>query len=200
MRSAYNIARWYRPSLERYTQADPIGFRGDDRNLYRYALSNPVVFFDPLGLDVRVCCRNLDNLIVGRFGDHCYIESNSGGNRHTWGLYAEERVVRRRRFLPDVTHTFGVPRADDPADRAGRGERCGPWMKDCSNCLSRELPRYPIEDYSQLDAPASGVLSFGNGRNSNTFVRCITAKCGWAAQPANPNRAAGWYQPCPSGF
>jgi len=45
----YNIFRWYRSGWGRYTQADPIGIRGDI-NIFRYAAANPAAFTDRLGL------------------------------------------------------------------------------------------------------------------------------------------------------
>ncbi|MBU3949238.1 MAG: RHS domain-containing protein [Proteobacteria bacterium] len=46
----YNLNRYYDPGTGRYTQADPIGFGGEDSNLYRYVLNNPVNLVDPDGL------------------------------------------------------------------------------------------------------------------------------------------------------
>ncbi len=43
-------ARYFDPSIGRFTQKDPIGFDGGDLNLYRYVLNNPGMFKDPLGL------------------------------------------------------------------------------------------------------------------------------------------------------
>jgi RHS repeat-associated protein len=43
--------RGYNPAVGRWLRADPIGLRGGP-NLYSYALGNPVVNWDPLGLDV----------------------------------------------------------------------------------------------------------------------------------------------------
>ena len=47
----YNLNRIYDPTSARYTTTDPIGQRGG-WTLYRYALSSPIGFFDPGGLDV----------------------------------------------------------------------------------------------------------------------------------------------------
>ena len=42
--------RFYSPDIGRFLQPDPIGFRGDRTNLYRYCRNNPVTRWDPLGL------------------------------------------------------------------------------------------------------------------------------------------------------
>jgi RHS repeat-associated protein len=44
--------RFYSPDLGRFLQPDPIGFRGDRTNLYRYCRNNPITRWDPLGLEV----------------------------------------------------------------------------------------------------------------------------------------------------
>ena len=44
--------RVYSPTLTRFLQPDPIGFRGDRSNLYRYCGNNAVNRRDPSGLDV----------------------------------------------------------------------------------------------------------------------------------------------------
>jgi RHS repeat-associated protein len=41
--------RFYSPDIGRFLQADPIGFRGDPTNLYRYVGNNPTNFADPNG-------------------------------------------------------------------------------------------------------------------------------------------------------
>jgi len=42
--------RFYSPDIGRFLQPDPIGFRGDGSNLYRYCRNNPVTRWDPFGL------------------------------------------------------------------------------------------------------------------------------------------------------
>lgn len=44
--------RFYLPDWGRFLQPDPIGFAGDEANLYRYCGNNPVNWSDPYGLTV----------------------------------------------------------------------------------------------------------------------------------------------------
>jgi RHS repeat-associated protein len=188
-----NIFRWYRPGWGRYTQADPLGPLASDTNLFRYALSAPTRFIDLLGLDVRICCRNFNAVWpLNTIFDHCYIESNRNGRR-TWGLYGRDVT------LPDNTTRMrlGIPDVNDRSDRpTAPGTQCGPWYPDCSGCLDRAMQNYPTEDYSEWDAPRGQ----GTGRNSNTFVRCMLRRCGLGDANGATREAAGYDQPCPSGF
>jgi RHS repeat-associated protein len=56
----YNYFRDYNPAIGRYTQPDPIGVDGG-LNVYEYAIGNPLVNFDPFGLWVKRCGRQLGN-------------------------------------------------------------------------------------------------------------------------------------------
>lgn len=46
----YYRARYYSPTTQRFISQDPIGFDGDDVNLYAYVGNNPIKYIDPLGL------------------------------------------------------------------------------------------------------------------------------------------------------
>jgi RHS repeat-associated protein len=49
--SLYQVRnRYYDPTLERFINRDPIGYRGGDVNLYRYVDNQPVIAIDPSGL------------------------------------------------------------------------------------------------------------------------------------------------------
>jgi len=49
----YARARWYDPAAGRWSSEDPIGFRANDRNLYRYSGNSPMMSTDPSGLEER---------------------------------------------------------------------------------------------------------------------------------------------------
>ncbi len=70
---SYNVFRWYRVGWGKYTQADPLEFKGGI-NLFAYALENTLRYKDPLGLKVYRCCAPAD--VAGGLVDHCWIKTD----------------------------------------------------------------------------------------------------------------------------
>jgi len=70
----YNYFRDYEPGVGRYVESDPIGLWGG-ANTYAYALGSPLLFSDPRGLEVFVCCRPAQ--IANGLINHCWIRTDT---------------------------------------------------------------------------------------------------------------------------
>jgi RHS repeat-associated protein len=95
--------RFYSPDIGRFLQPDPIGFRGDQTNLYRYGGNNPVTGRDPFGL-----------------GSGTPPTAAELGNEYTY-----EEVVVFGAEVPDYSGT-GAPGGGGSAGGGGSGEGGGP--------------------------------------------------------------------------
>lgn len=60
----YNLYRWYETQIGRYDTPDPLGLR-PDVDLFKYARSSPVRWFDRLGLEVVCCSEGKERLLQG---------------------------------------------------------------------------------------------------------------------------------------
>lgn len=58
----YHTARYYAPWLCRWTAADPIGI-GDGVNVYRFVKSNPIIFTDKNGKEVKTAEQQLQEIL-----------------------------------------------------------------------------------------------------------------------------------------
>ena len=76
------LARYYGPGIGRFVSPDPIGVKGDRflrpvfLNLYTYAESNPIKFFDPTGEDPFLAVRPLGDNPKSRYA-HMFVVSNA---------------------------------------------------------------------------------------------------------------------------
>ena len=72
----YYRARYYDPSIGRFTQMDPAGFI-DGINRYAYAANNPVNFIDPLGLSISSPLAGNTGSYFGRSMEQLFLGSYS---------------------------------------------------------------------------------------------------------------------------
>ena len=87
----YNRARYYDPTIGRWTSQDPLGFDGGDANLYRYVGNRPTFSTDPTGrqaLNDETEKRLLQLLID--------LKSSDEGKRRTREMLSKNSGTRRR--------------------------------------------------------------------------------------------------------
>jgi RHS repeat-associated protein len=152
---AYNLRRDYDPNIGRYIESDPIGLAGGS-NTYAYVESKPLYATDMEGLLAEICCRPVNNVLVGGIlrMRHCYIKVDGAT---TYGLYPYPSESSRS--------PLGYPRLNDLRDQGGNCKRCGPPCSDPKECIEQADKNYPIGHWSLY------------GPNSNTYVGTIAKQC-----------------------
>ena len=81
-------ARYYDPRAGRFLTKDPIGFAGEDVNLYRYVQNNPINLLDSLGLDpVDLKTGKVNPVLRCHVNPHTDLKENAiGGSLITAGF------------------------------------------------------------------------------------------------------------------
>lgn len=198
----HNGFRDYDSRIGRYLQPDPIGFAGGI-NSYSYARSNPVSYFDPLGLDVRVQWHS----VAGTSLHHALIRITPVNQaRYANHPHFKQFDSQGRRYAtlgggPERGKLVGKPnRGTDAAPHSG-GDALNPCDEDALiDALFAADSRYGDNgDYDLFPYPG-GIMPMDNGWNSNSYVAGILNSVG-----VNPSsislpmeaRFPGWDKPLP---
>ena len=100
--------RFYHPGLGRFIQTDPIGFKGDPMNLYRYCGGNPINHSDPTGMFFSLNAPWRDfvwdfashadsgNTLQGLFADYTHNAYSGNGGGGAGGEGAAKSIYMRR--------------------------------------------------------------------------------------------------------
>jgi uncharacterized protein RhaS with RHS repeats len=152
----YNYQRDYDSATGRYVESDPIGIAGGV-NTYAYAMSNPLLFSDPSGLDPGMCQAALTaagGLIGGAAGYSCGcalggIAGGAGGTLVLPGVGTIGGAAAGCGAAGAIGGAAGAA-AGSAAANAGCGEgdpdRCEKAKQDASSryqkLVSKRIPQY----------------------------------------------------------
>ena len=182
----YNYFRYYDPGTGRYLTSDPVGLRGG-LNTYRYALSNPVKYFDLDGLAVRFICRVLDGPLGLTGKKHCfvYVTCPEEGWERVLSLFSDGFPYSAGR---KASATPGLPgHPDDPFSPNNTDDFPVP-NPQCSSGEC-EYEKEVIERF--LNFPSGPVPYFPLGPNSNGFADYLVNGAGGGVSGA-PGVGVSW--------
>ncbi|MCX5797520.1 MAG: DUF4329 domain-containing protein [Elusimicrobia bacterium] len=142
----YRHRQTYDPQAGRFGQEDPIGFAGNDVNLYSYLRNRPLLFRDPLGLAPGDPYPTLDDAIIAAIeqylGYSIRLNLELGGAIYMQnGLYyyapaifgTEDKMNLGDFWVPDsgeliaAYHTHGAVDPNYNSDDFGIGDRNAAW-------------------------------------------------------------------------
>lgn len=119
----YYRARYYDPALGRFLSEDPIGFKSQDTNFYRYVFNNPLKHTDPSGKAIPligIAVIGIIALLPGELDDDVVTGERSELSKFydRWQL---DEVLRRLQkdwqdlnLFDDKNDNPRKPRKDDP--------------------------------------------------------------------------------------
>jgi RHS repeat-associated protein len=118
-------ARYYNPQIGKFLSEDPIGFYGEDINLFRYARNNPVNWIDPLGLIWEY------NQTTGQL---THIDDQTGERTEAGTGFAGQGEGRNNPDMQGVSNTGPIPQGEytigtQQTNTTGTGTRLAASMR-----------------------------------------------------------------------
>jgi RHS repeat-associated protein len=155
--------RVYHPTLGRFLQRDPIGYKADDENIYRYVNCNPLLNTDPTGNSpIALACAGACGAVVvcvapGAIA--CAAESSSFEDFSAcMKIYWEE--------LPTWEKWT-----------------CGIMTVACVACIFRKVAKQILKNKCKiLKLTKEGMCAAAAGAGSCTSGRGATCKCGYSSE------------------
>jgi RHS repeat-associated protein len=174
-----NRNRYYDAVIGRWNEQDPIGFAGDDANLYRYVGNAPAAFFDPAGLemylkpvDVHGYGNHYELLVYDPVTGTGYVFSGGGaGISGAFGTGGEAEERAPREMYPSE-----LPQRNDKLIRLPYNDSYEDQLRKLLES-SRRTSQIPAYNAAQ-------------GPNSNTYLNQLLKNAGYSVPP--PPRAPGW--------
>ncbi|MEA1867816.1 MAG: RHS repeat-associated core domain-containing protein [Thermodesulfobacteriota bacterium] len=174
----YMRARYYDPEVGRFISEDPIGFGGGYVNLYVYCLNNPILYVDPLGLEIWVMNRKAHGIIGRLGGNHAYLWDTTANNGQGAGYGMGGSSGSGGQFTElGPGHDAGrvVPgnegREAEIIAYMEETKNTGMWfpgINDCHNKVDRTLSHFGLENPGALGGRFGAIpnaTSAGNGKN-----------------------------------
>ena len=164
-------ARYYKPSIGRFLQTDPIYYE-DGLNLYAYCLNNPIKWTDPWGLDIwvendpeigyglhqRICIGNPNGYFEAySFGLdsewHILIPFRTGSIYRDWNAHIlghRGRILRNLRTTrkQDEFAREALRKMENERLRYGVDNNCRTFSNDMFDILSEQFGETPKEKKS----------------------------------------------------
>ena len=163
----YNYFRDYDPSVGRYVESDLIGLAAG-LNTYAYVGSNPLSWFDSLGLDVEVGVRQFYP-VPFRYVRHCFVRFN-GDNNDT--LSFDNKGVHPD---PNPSGTSWLNRGSSQFSSTSGTQNDSCVKKEMNTCNAKD---YDPADYNCCTCVANALNACGL-RNNGEWPN-------WPKQPNNP--------------
>jgi len=181
--ASYYRARYYDPSTGRFSNEDPIGFKGGT-DFYAYVANSPIDWIDPTGLFAELICEPIPSTRGGwkyafpmflAHPLHCFIHVKCDGYDVTLELYGPQ---------DDPRH--GSPRLNlyNPDRHGVRRPITGPPNDSCCQFENKLLQAF------RKDSGNVPIYHGYPGPNSNTFAFKIITEAGGSVNM--PPDAYGW--------